>query len=222
MLIVFIRTLILYFTIIIVIRLMGKRQLGELQPYELVITIMISDLASLPMENTKFPLLLGIIPIITLLLIKTLLLEMQVRIPFISDIMDGKPIILINNGELQTQNLKTQKMTIDDLFEEIREKGFLDIQDIKFAILENNGSISIFPMEELNTVSKKDLNIKTTNTILPKVLYIDGKFIKKTLKELNKDISWVTDELKNIDAPPIDDLFLITLNSKNEISFETY
>lgn len=201
---------------------MGKRQLGELQPYELVVTIMISDLASLPMENTKLPILLGIIPIITLLLAKTLLVEMQIKFPFFSKILDGKPVILINNGELQTQNLKTQKITIDDLFEEIREKGFLDIQDIKFAILENNGSISIFPVEELNTVSKKDLHIKATDTVLPKVLYIDGKFIKKTIKELDKDISWVTDELKNIDAPPIDDLFLVTLNSKNKISFETY
>ncbi|MGL4989853.1 MAG: DUF421 domain-containing protein [Sarcina sp.] len=222
MIITFIRTIILYFTVILVIRLMGKRQLGELQPYELVVTIMISDLASLPMQDSRLPLLLGIIPIVTLLVLKTFLLELQIRIPFLSDIIGGSPVIIIDNSKLQTKNLKRQRMSIDDLFEEIREQGYFDLSQIKYAILENNGSISIFPKEEFEAVSKGDLNISTTPTCIPKILYVDGRFIKKSLNELKKDSLWIEKELKKIQAPPLNDIFLITINCENKLAYETY
>lgn len=222
MIITFIRTIILYFTVILVIRLMGKRQLGELQPYELVVTIMISDLASLPMQDSRLPLLLGIIPIVTLLVLKTFLLELQIRIPFLSDIIGGNPVIIIDNGKLQIKDLKRQRMSIDDLFEEIREQGYFDLSQIKYAILENNGSISIFPKEEFEPVSKGDLNISTTATCIPKILYVDGRFIKKSLNELKKDSVWVEKELKKIQAPSLTDIFLITINCENKLTYETY
>lgn len=206
----------------IVIRLMGKRQLGELQPYELVITIMISDLASLPMQDTRLPLLLGVIPIVTLLLLKTLILELQVRIPFISDLIDGKPVMLIDDGKLLIKNLKNQKLTVDDLYEEIRENGFLDVDDIRYAILENNGSVSIFPKENLATVKKEDLNIPVKDFSIPKVLFIEGRLVKKSLKELGKDSKWFYQKLKDENAPDITKIFLVVLTSKNELYFEQY
>ena len=150
MLILFIRTTILYVAIVSCIRLMGKRQLGELQPYELVITIMISDLAISPMQDVRLPLLLGIIPIVTLLLIKTVLNELELHSPFIEKIIDGSPVILIEEGKINIKNLKNQKMTKSDLLEELRESGFFDIHMIKYAILETNGKISLFPYTSSN------------------------------------------------------------------------
>ena len=115
MFIVFIRTAILYSLVVIVMRLMGKRQIGELQPYEFVITIMISDLAALPMQDTKFPLLLGIIPIITLLLMKTLLSQLQLKSQFARKIIDGEPTILIFKGKINFLGIKKQQINIDEL-----------------------------------------------------------------------------------------------------------
>lgn len=146
MFIVFIRTAILYSLVVIVMRLMGKRQIGELQPYEFVITIMISDLAALPMQDTKFPLLLGIIPIITLLLMKTLLSQLQLKSQFARKIIDGEPTILIFKGKINFLGIKKQQINIDELMEEIRLSGYFDLNEIQYAILENNGQLSILPL----------------------------------------------------------------------------
>lgn len=148
MFIVFIRTAILYSLVVIVMRLMGKRQIGELQPYEFVITIMISDLAALPMQDTKFPLLLGIIPIITLLLMKTLLSQLQLKSQFARKIIDGEPTILIFKGKINFLGIKKQQINIDELMEEIRLSGYFDLNEIQYAILENNGQLSILPTSQ--------------------------------------------------------------------------
>lgn len=145
MVIVFIRTAILYTIVVIVMRLMGKRQIGELQPYEFVITIMISDLASLPMQDTRFPLLLGIVPIITLLVLKMLLSQVQLKSQYLRKIIDGEPTILIYKGKLNYYSLKSQQINIDELMEELRLLGYFNLTDIQAAILETNGKISILP-----------------------------------------------------------------------------
>ena len=220
MFIVFIRTAILYFTVILVIRLMGKRQLGELQPYELVITIMLSDLAVLPMQDTRLPLLLGIIPIVTLLMIKTVLTELQMKFPLIAKIVDGSPVILIDSGKIQINSLRNQKMTVKDLLEEIREKGYLDISEIKYAILENNGSVSIFPDESISSVTKKDLGIELTNKTMPKILFLDGKLNPESLKEIGKDCDWLLSELSNLNAPPLSKLFLVIFSSEGNLFYQ--
>ncbi|MGL4762984.1 MAG: DUF421 domain-containing protein [Sarcina sp.] len=222
MFIIFIRTIILYFTIILVIRLMGKRQLGELQPYELVITIMLANLATLPMADTKLPLLLGIIPTITLLMLKTILVELQIRFPLISRLFDGCPVILIEKGNVKIQNLKNQKMNIADLLEELREKGIFDINDVDFAILECNGSISVFPNDCLSPISKKDLNLNASNKIIPQILYFNGKINNCGLSNINKDKVWLLKQLKNLNAPMLEDLFLVILTSEKKIFFQKY
>lgn len=145
MLILLARTVILYFLVILVMRLMGKRQIGELQPYEFVITIMISDLALLPMQDVKLPLLLGIVPILTLLLLKLGLSQLQLKSQFARKIIDGEPTILIYNSKIQYKNLKNQQINLDELMEELRLAGYFDLEEIQYAILENNGDISILP-----------------------------------------------------------------------------
>ena len=154
MFIVFIRTAILYSLVVIVMRLMGKRQIGELQPYEFVITIMISDLALLPMQDVKLPLLLGIVPILTLLLLKLGLSQLQLKSQFARKIIDGEPTILIYNSKIQYKNLKNQQINLDELMEELRLAGYFDLEEIQYAILENNGDISILPNQAQSSSSQ--------------------------------------------------------------------
>lgn len=176
MFIIFIRTVILFTIVIIVMRLMGKRQIGELQPHELAVTILISDLASLPMQDTRLPLLLGVIPMLTLLLLKMIISQIQLKSQIARKIIDGEPAILIYKSKINYNALKKQQINIDELMEEIRLAGYFDLEEIQYAILETNGQVSILPKglendpietkfdisypkrHELETEPKKDIN----------------------------------------------------------------
>ncbi len=217
MLVIFIRTILLYFLVILSIRLMGKRQVGELQPYELVITLMISDLASLPMQDTRLPLLLGVIPIVTLLFLKMLLSEFQQRSPLFERILDGSPSIIIRHGKLNLSIMKKQRLTINDILEGLRSSGYLDISEIQYAVIENNGTISVIPKSHCNTIKKEDLNIFNPEAQIPIVLYIDGYLNKRALDTLKLDEAWLENKLKKLNAPPKEEIYLIMLDSKNNI-----
>ncbi|MDK0863002.1 DUF421 domain-containing protein [Clostridium perfringens] len=217
LLITFIRTAILYFIVIISIRLMGKRQIGELQPYELVITLMLSDLASLPMQDTRLPLLLGIVPIITLLFVKILISEIQQHSRLFEKILDGTPSIIISDGEINLEMMKKQRLTMNDILEELRSAGYLDISDIQYAIIETNGTISIIPKSACDTVKRKDLKIKESDSKIPIVLFEDGHLNKKALQGMNKDEKWLDEKLKSLNYPPRDKLFLIMMDSNGKL-----
>ena len=156
MFIVLIRTIFLYFLVILVMRLMGKRQIGELQPYGFVITIMISDLAALPMQDTRLPLILGIIPIITLLFIKTILTQLQLKSQFTRKILEGEPCVLVCNGKINYEALKRQQINLDELMEELRLAGYFDLNDIEYAILENNGQLSFLTSQNTSIGGSSD------------------------------------------------------------------
>lgn len=239
MFIVFIRTTILYSLVVIVMRLMGKRQIGELQPYEFVITIMISDLAALPMQDTKFPLLLGIIPIITLLLMKTLLSQLQLKSQFARKIIDGEPTILIFKGKINFLGIKKQQINIDELMEEIRLSGYFDLNEIQYAILENNGQLSILPTSQsssgggtqksdsdasVSTPAKKDSSSSSSHQepMLPKILVMDGKVNKNALTTLGKDEEWVKKVLRNHNIHSIKDVLLALYDTKGKFQYQLY
>lgn len=214
--VVIVRTAILYSLVVIVMRLMGKRQLGELQPYELVITIMISDLASLPMQDTRLPLLLGIIPIITMLIMQIFVSEIQLRSEKIRSIIDGKPSILLRNGKIDTKALREQRINIDDLMEELRVNGYFNIDDIAYVILENNGQISVIPKANLSPVTRSDLNISVPQDILPTILIIDGKVLKDNLKNINKDTNWLIENINKYNIQNTEDVFIALMDSHNK------
>lgn len=245
MFIVFIRTAILYSLVVIVMRLMGKRQIGELQPYEFVITIMISDLAALPMQDTKFPLLLGIIPITTLLLMKTLLSQLQLKSQLARKIIDGEPTILIYRSKINFYGLKKQQINIDELMEEIRLAGYFDLSEIQYAILENNGQLSILPSNSSSSSSgggspksdsdicgslstKKDKSSSSSTSLsnqepmLPKILVMDGKVNKNALTTLGKDEEWIKKVLKNHNIHSISDILLALYDTKGKFQYQLY
>ena len=164
MFIVLIRTVILYSLVILVMRLMGKRQIGELQPYEFVITIMISDLAALPMQDTRLPLILGIIPIVTLLFIKTVLTQLQLKSQFTRKVLEGEPCILVCKGKINYQSLKKQQINLDELMEELRLAGYFDLSNVEYAILENNGQLSFLTSQSSSDSGGSDNTCCNCNT----------------------------------------------------------
>ena len=210
MFIVLIRTILLYCLVIFVIRLMGKRQIGELQPYEFVITIMISDLAALPMQDTRLPLVLGIIPIVTLLFIKILLSIIQLKSQKARRWLEGEPSILIAKGKINFENLKKQQINLDELMEELRLAGYFDLRDIEYAILENNGQISF-----LDTDKKK-------GDKLPIIYILDGKINNNNLTSSGKNREWILEKLKNRNIHSIEDIIIAMENTDGTFFYQLY
>lgn len=197
-------------------RIMGKRQIGQLQPFELVIAIMISELASLPMQDTRIPLIHGIIPIITLLILQVGLSVLQLKSEKARSLICGKPSILIRNGKIDMNELKSQRFNINDLMEELRLKDHYDLEDIQYAILETSGQLSIIPKTELTPATKQDLNIKCNQDELPVTLILDGKINRHNLKLIKKDINWLTKELRKKNVTSAEEVFIAILDSKEK------
>lgn len=234
MFIVFIRTAILYTLVVIIMRLMGKRQIGELQPYEFVITIMISDLAALPMQDTRYPLLLGIIPIVTLLFMKTILSYIQLKSQAARRFVDGEPSILIYKSKINYQALKRQQINIDEIMEELRLAGYFDLEEIEYAILENNGQLSILPTEssslngsssdDSSKSSEQDTNSSKTSKrpLLPRILVSDGKVNTNSLTTMGKDKSWIENILKEHNIESIDEVLLAMYDTQGKFRYQLY
>lgn len=220
MFIVLIRTIILYFIVIIAMRIMGKKQIGQLEPFELAITIMISELASLPMQDTEVPLIHGVIPIITLIVLQASLVILQLKSEKLRNIVNGKPSILIKNGQIDINELKHQKFNINDLMEELRLEGFYDIEDIQYAILETSGQLSIIPKTDSTPATKKDLNIKTKQDILPITLILDGKINYTNLKLAKMNKNELLQKLKSLGLNSIEEVFIALINSKGEFYYQ--
>ncbi|MBZ9692747.1 DUF421 domain-containing protein [Clostridium sp. M14] len=224
MFIVFIRTAILYSLVVVVMRLMGKRQIGELEPYEFVITIMISDLAALPMQDSRLPLLLGIIPIITLLFLKTMLSVIDLKSQKARKIIDGEPTILIYNGKINYIALKKQQLNIDELLEELRIANYFNLDEIQCAILENGGQLSILPKDYNSQSQSKssDNTAKTKEVKLPKVLVSDGKINNNALTSMKKDNDWILNVLKNHNINSIQDVLIAMYDTEGNFKYQLY
>ncbi len=220
MFIVLIRTIILYLLVILSMRLMGKKQVGELEPFELAITIMISELASLPMQDSRIPLLHGIVPILTLLILQNLFSLIQLKSEKIRSLINGEPSILIEKGKIDFQELKNQRFNINDLLEELRLQGYYDLENIEYAILETSGQLSIIPKTEESPVTKKDLSLQFTQERLPVTLILDGKINKKNLKLIKKDEKWLENKLKKDNISSYDELLIAILNSKGNLYYQ--
>ncbi len=181
---IFIRTLILYLIVLIAIRLMGKREVGQLQPFELVVTIMIADLASVPMQDIGIPLIHGIIPILALLVGQLLLSEVNLKSGVARKLICGKPTLLVSHGKIIEEKLKCQKYTTDGLLQQLRVSGYPDIKKVEYAILETSGEISVIPKAEEGPATKKDLNISVEPSGYPRPVVIDGAYIENNIKDL--------------------------------------
>ena len=189
MLISFIRTMILYTILIVVIRLMGKRQLGEMEPMEFVVTMLLANLAAVPMQETGIPLLSGLIPILVVLSMELLLSVLVYHSVGARRLLCGKPVILMENGRLLQENLKKTRITPDELTEFLRIEGVTDLASVKYAILETSGQVSVLPYAKFKPASAKAAGVQVEDTSLPVTNTI--KLIDNSLKEARRGAFWV-------------------------------
>lgn len=208
MIIVLIRTLIIFITMFFAMKIMGKRYIAQLEPYEFVISIMIAELATLPLEDTSIPLIYGAICILTILFIEFVLSQLQLKNIPIRKFLDGKSVILIKNGKFIKNNLKNEKLTINDVISEARASGNYDISKIAFAILEKNGKISIIPTKNNQKI------------YLPTSLIIDGEIDKNGLKYINRNLDWLEKQLKKYKIKSEKDILYAYTDDKGEFQFQ--
>ncbi len=220
MLVIFFRTLILFFVVVVVMRVMGKRQIGQLQPFELVVAIMISELAAVPMQNIGIPLLNGIIPIVTLLIAQLTISFISIKSLAARSIICGKPSILIENGVINEKNLRSEMFTLNDLLEQLRIKNTLNISDVEFAILETNGQLSVIPKSQKRPANAEDLKLSTKYEGLPLDLVIDGEVIIENLEKAELDIAWLKNELMKYQIENIENALFVSLDTNGNLYYQ--
>ena len=212
----FIRVSIIYILVLVIMRIMGKREIGQMQPFELVIAIMIADLASVPMADTGIPISNGIIPILALLLFQLIISIINLKSITLRKIICGKPRILIYRGKIDEQALKKEKITINELQERLRQKSIFTIGDVEYAILETSGEISVIQKPEKRNIIVEDLNITPEYEGIPYDLVIDGKIMYENLKKIGKDEKWLQKQVEKFKTKPQDTL-IVTFDGKGQI-----
>ena len=215
----FIRTLILYIFIMTGLRLMGKRQIAELEPSELVMTMMISDLAAVPMQDFGIPLLAGVIPILTLLSLSMLLSQLSLKNLRFRALVCGTPAILIDNGQLQQDTMRKNRYTLDELLEELREQGYCRIEDVKYAVLENSGQLSILPFAGKQPPTAEQLGLTVQDDVsIPIILINDGRILSNNLRHCGKDEIWLKNKIRREGFTSPRQIFLLTLDQQGNLS----
>jgi len=218
MIISYIRTIILYLVLILVIRLMGKRQIGQMEASEFVVTMLVANLASIPMQDGAIPLYSGLIPIFTVLGVELILSGLALRSIRLRRILCGKPVILIENGNLLQNNLRKTRVTMDELIGHLREKDVLDIRAVQYAILETNGNLSVFPYPKERPASAKDAGIPARKQYLPITIVSDGKLLDENLTKAKKDKRWLERVLEENRAQ-LEDTWLLTVDGGDKVYF---
>ena len=191
MILSYMRTICLYLILIAVVRIMGKRQIGEMEASEFVVTMLVANLAAIPMQDGGIPLYSGLVPILTVLGVELVLSSLSLRSIRLRRLLCGKPVILIENGRILQENLRATRVTLDELMGHLREKDVLDIQTVQYAILETNGNLSVFPFPKEMPPSAKDLGVTPKDRFLPVTIIEDGFLFRENLREAGKDEAWV-------------------------------
>lgn len=179
MLTIIIRSVLIYLIVLFVFRVMGKRQLGQMQPFELVLTLIIADLATIPMAEVSMPVLHGIIPLLTLVVLHFIITFLTRKSTKISKFVSGKPMIVVNPKGIDYYALKNLNLSTDDLFEALRGSGFFSLEDVQYAIMETNGKLSVMPKSQSAPVTNQDMQIEVEEKFLPITLVSEGKIIKE-------------------------------------------
>ena len=213
MLINFVRAIMVYILVLIVMRLMGKREIGQLQPFELVISIMIADLASIPMTDPGVPIFNGLVPILGLLAMHLLITVLNIKSVNLRKITCGKPTILVYRGKIDEEALKKERFTISELQERLRGKDIFNLGDVEFAILETNGEVSVITKPNKMNVTREDMNLDTDYEGLPYDLIVDGKIMYENLSKIGKDKRWLIKQIEKFKCMP-EEVLIATMDGK--------
>jgi uncharacterized membrane protein YcaP (DUF421 family) len=197
---------------------MGKRQIGQMEASEFVVTMLVADLAAIPIQDSSQPLYMGLIPIATVYAMELLLSFLSLRSILFRRVLCGKPVILVENGKIMQENLRKTRVTLDELTGHLREKDVLDIQNVQYAILETDGNLSVFPFPQYRPASAKEANIQSKEQSLPVTIICDGKLLKKNLFLTGKDQAWVSRILRKKKST-ISQTYLMTVDDQENIFF---
>ncbi|MCD7929609.1 MAG: DUF421 domain-containing protein [Clostridiales bacterium] len=213
----FARTVILYLLLITAIRLMGKKQVGELEPAELVLTMLVSDLASVPMQDFGIPLLFGVLPILILLCLTMIFSVLTMKSVHFRALLCGRPSLIVDHGTLVQQAMDRNRLTVDELLEELRRQGVTDISSVKYAVLEDSGQVSVILYSAKAPATPEQLGLAPEEDGLPRVVINDGRLIRYNLEQLGKTDVWLKKMLRKRGYQDIRSVFLMTLDEQDNI-----
>lgn len=212
------RTVVVYLFLIAVIRFLGKRQLGQMEPSEVVVTMLVADLASFPMEDPDIPLTAGIVPILAVLSMEILLSLLSVRSLKVRKLLCGKPVILMENGDFLQENMRKNRITIDELLSQLRQKDIMDPTTVRYAILETGGNLSVFPYPEYEPAAARDAGVPVESLKAPITVVSDGRVLSDNLKKAGKNQKWLEKALQK-QGVTLEQTFLLTVDEENKILF---
>ena len=191
MILAYFRTIILYLVMILSVRLMGKRQIGQMEASEFVVAMLVADLASVPMQDNAVPLLSGVVPLLTVVGMELILSFLVLKSVRVRKLLCGKPVILIDNGKILQDNLRKTRLTMDELMSHLRQKDVLDLEAVQYVILETDGNLSVFPYPEQKPASASDAKITVKKLNLPVTIINDGVLSQEDLRRAGKNMAWL-------------------------------
>ena len=219
MAIVLVRTLVIYFALLITMRLLGKRQLGEMELSEFVLAALIADLAAHPLQDIGIPLINGLVPILTLFCCEVLIAGATLKSVRLRSLFFGRPSVLILRGKVIQRELNKNRFSLDELMQELRNQGVLDISKIEYGILETDGRLNVILYASESPVTPAMLNIETSRDAYPAIIINDGHVMETNLRHLGRDMGWLTKQLNERGAKNPSDVFLMTLNKSGQIYY---
>jgi len=216
------RSLILYILILFLVRLMGKRQLGEMQPFELVITLIIADLATIPMAETALPLIQGIIPLLILVCIHFFIGFLSRKSLFLRKLFNGKPVILLDPDGINIENMKKANLNFNDLLEGLHSAGYFNLEELLYVILQTNGTMTVVNRAPYAPLTANDLDIKKDNASLPMIIVSKGKIIKENLKIARIDENFINQNINKAGIKSLKDVLILTLSNDGKIYIQPF
>ena len=216
MLTLIVRAIIVYLLVLVVFRLMGKRQIGEMQPFELVLTLVIADLATIPMAESAIPTLDGVVPLITLVVVHFTLSFISKKSQGFRKVLNGKPVIVINPDGIDFAAIETLNMTVDDIFEAIRSAGYFKLEEIQYAIMETNGVVNVLPKSEFAPATNGDLKIKTEKSTIPYTIISEGKVLDENLLLLKYTKKELDNLLKKRQIKGVENIGVFTIDKNGQ------
>lgn len=214
---VLIRAVIIFFIVLVMMRLMGKRQIGEMQPFELVITLIAAEIACIPMSDVAIPLSHGIVPILTLFILHFLLSFLARKSLVLRRVISGNPMIVVDDNGINYENLKKMNMNVNDLIEALRSGGDFNFEEIRYAIFETNGKLCVVKYEQYENPTRDDMKIKAEPSALPVALLVDGKFLKENLKLAHITEPELAKTLHRLGENNYKNVALVTINNNGKL-----
>lgn len=212
------RTIFIYFFILLMMRLMGKREIGKLSVFDLIVSFMIADLSAMVLEDEKMKLLVGIAPIITIVALQILISFIMLKSKSVRHLIDGEPTVIVQHGKILDKVMAKSRYNMDDLMMQLREKNISSVSDVEFAILETSGKLSVFPKTGKHPVTKDDMKISNLKTFHPPIpVVLEGKVLEDGLEQLGQNRFWLKKELRKKGYKDLSDIFYVSVNYEGKL-----